>query len=196
MRAENTRIVSEKHALQTVSTNRICLFAFDNKRHILNKGIKTLPFGHYKIDHCRVKDFYCNSDEVEWDYENVENFDHLLLDWSPNWDHNNRFVVPDTTISESPEEWETPDPGLALTIIINEDEIDSDDIVDFDATTSSSSSSPNPLINYEANECSESSSDYEEESAFRVARRQNTCSQPPKLRFLNSFPFKFCVYEC
>ena len=68
---------------------------------------------------------------------------------------------------------ETPDPGFAMTSIINEDDIDSDDIVDFDATTSSSSSSPNPFINYEANECSEnSSSDYEEEPAFKVARRQ------------------------
>ena len=111
--------------------------------------------------------------KVEWGYENVENYAHLLLDSSPNWDHNNSFVVPDTTISESPEEWETPDPGLAMTSIINEDDIDSDDIVDFDATTSSSSSSPNPFINYEANECNESSSsDYEEEPAFKVARRQ------------------------
>ena len=80
--------------------------------------------------------------------------------------------MPDTTTSESPEEWETPDPGFAMTSIFNEDDIDSDDIVDFDATTSSSSSSPNPFINYEANECSESSSDYEEEPAFKVARRQ------------------------
>ena len=163
LRAENTRIVSEKHVLQTVSTNKICLSAFDNKRHILNGGIKTLAFGHYKIDHYRVEDFSCDSDEVE-------NYAHLLLDSSPNWDHSNSFVLPDTTTSESPEEWETPDPGFAMTSIINEDDIKSDDIVDFDATTSSSS--PNPFINYEANECSESSSDYEEEPAFKVARRQ------------------------
>ena len=62
-----------------------------------------------------------------------------------------------------------------MTSIINEDDIDSDDIVDFDATTSSSSSSPNPFINYETNECSEKSSDYEEEPEFKVARRQLTC---------------------
>ena len=173
LRAENTRIVSEKHVLQTVSTNKICLSAFDNKRHILKEGIKTLPFEHYKNHHCRVEDFSWDSDEVEWDYENVENYAHLLLDSSPNWDHNNSFVVPDTTVCESPEEWETPDPGFAMTSNINEDDIDSDDIVDFDATTSSSSSSPNPFINFEANECSESSSsDYEEEQAFKVARRQ------------------------
>ena len=74
LRAENTRIVSEKHVLQTVSTNKIFLSAFDNKCHILNGGIKTLPFGHYKIDHCRVEDFSWDSDEVEWDYENVLTF--------------------------------------------------------------------------------------------------------------------------
>ena len=116
--AENTTIVSEKHVLQRVSTNKMCLSAFDNKRHILNEGIKTLPFGHYKIDHRRVEDFSRASDEIEWDYENVENYAHLLLVSSPNWDHNNRFVVPDTAISESPEEWETPDPGFAMTILI------------------------------------------------------------------------------
>ena len=52
------------------------------------------------------------------------------------------------------EEWETPDPGFAMTSLINEDDIDSDDIVDFDANTSSSSSSQNPFIISEANECS------------------------------------------
>ena len=99
-------------------------------------------------------------------------FAHLLLDSSPNWDNNNSFVVPDTKISESPEGWESPDPGFAMTSVINEDDIYSDDIVDFDATSSSSSSSPNPFINYEANECSESRSDYDKEPAFRAARRQ------------------------
>ena len=101
----------------------------------------------------------------------MENYAHLLLDWSPNWDHNICFVVPVKTKSGSPEEWETPETGFPMTSILNEDDIDSDDIVDFDATTSSISSSPNPIINYEA-KCSESSSDYEEEQAFEVARRQ------------------------
>ena len=44
-----------------------------------------------------------------------------------------------------------------MTSIINDEDIDSDDIVDFDAATSSSSSSPNPFINYEANEFTECS---------------------------------------
>ena len=74
--------------------------------------------------------------------------------------------MPETTTSESPQERETPDPGFAMTSIINEEDIDNYDILDFDATTSSSSSSPNPFTNYEANECSESISNYEEEPAF------------------------------
>ena len=73
--------------------------AFDNERHILNEGIKALPFGHYKIDHCRVEDFFGDSDEVQWDYKNVEKYTHLLLDSSPSCDHNNSFVAPDTAIS-------------------------------------------------------------------------------------------------
>ena len=80
---------------------------------------------------------------------------------SPNWENNNCFGLA-TTTSESPEEWETPDPGFATASIINEKDIDSDDILDFDATTSSSSFCPKPFVNYETNECSESSSDYEE----------------------------------
>ena len=102
----------------------------------------------------------------------MENYAHLLLDSSPNWHHNKSFIVPDTTTSESLGEWEKPDPGFAMTSIINEEDIDSDDIVDFYATTSSNPSSPNPFINYEGNECSGSNSDYEEELAFKFARRQ------------------------
>ena len=102
LQGENTRIVSEKHVLQTVSTNKLCLSSFDDKRHVLNEGIKTPPFGHYKIDHCRVQDFSWGSDEVEWNHENVENYAHLLLDSSPNWEHNKSFVVLDKTTCESP----------------------------------------------------------------------------------------------
>ena len=161
VRAENRKIASEKHVLQAVSTNKICLSAFDNKPHILNEGIKPPAFGHYELDHCRVEDFSWDGDEVEWDYKNVKNYAQLLRDSSPKWNHNNSFVVPDTTISENPEEWETPDPGFAMTSIINEDDIDSDDVEDFDATTSSSSSSPNPVVVI-----------MKKKPALKVARRQ------------------------
>ena len=59
-----------------------------------------------------------------------------------------------------------------MTSITTEEDIDGDDIEDFDATTRSSSSSPDPFLNYEANECRENGSDYEGEPAFKVARRQ------------------------
>ena len=49
-------------------------------------GKKTLPFSQYKIDHSRVEDFSWDSDEVEWDYENVGISTHLLLDSSPKQD--------------------------------------------------------------------------------------------------------------
>ena len=156
------------------STCRLQYYTSDwyyTARHILIEGIKTLPFGHYRIDFCRVEYFSWDGDEVEWDYENAQNCAQLLLDSSQSWDNNNSFVVPDTTTSESPKEWETPDPGFAMTSIINEEDIDSDGIVDFDATTSSSSSSPNPFINYEANVCSESNCSYEKR-ALKVACRQ------------------------
>ena len=42
-------IRSFKHKLYTVSTEKTALSAFDDKRFILNCGIKSLPYGHYKI---------------------------------------------------------------------------------------------------------------------------------------------------
>ena len=50
LRSDNTRIVSDSHRLQTVTANKICLSALNNKRYILTDGTKTLPFGHYEID--------------------------------------------------------------------------------------------------------------------------------------------------
>ena len=47
------RIVSDHHVLQTVSSNKIYLSAFDNKRSIIADGVHTLPFGHYEaLDYC------------------------------------------------------------------------------------------------------------------------------------------------
>ena len=42
-------IRSFKHKLYTVSTEKTALSAFDDKRFMLNCGIKSLPYGHYKI---------------------------------------------------------------------------------------------------------------------------------------------------
>ena len=48
VRAENTRIISERHNLNTVRANKIALSAYDDKRYILSDGISTLPYGHYR----------------------------------------------------------------------------------------------------------------------------------------------------
>ena len=45
-RAENTRIASDRHVLNTVRTNKIALSSFDNKLYILDDGISTLPYGY------------------------------------------------------------------------------------------------------------------------------------------------------
>ena len=48
VRAENTRIISERHILNTVRANKIALSTYDDKRYILSDGISTLPYGHYR----------------------------------------------------------------------------------------------------------------------------------------------------
>ena len=49
LRKLNTRIASSKHALYTVTTNKLCLSSFDNKRFIKENCIDTLPYGHCSL---------------------------------------------------------------------------------------------------------------------------------------------------
>lgn len=44
-------IRSNKHVLHSVRQNKATLSAYDDKRYILEDGISTLPYGHYKINH-------------------------------------------------------------------------------------------------------------------------------------------------
>ena len=44
-----TRIMSTKHNISLVSQNKISLSCYDDKRYILDDGITTLAYGHYKI---------------------------------------------------------------------------------------------------------------------------------------------------
>ena len=48
-KTENSRIASESHNLQTVTSTKTSLSAFDDKRYILDDGQQTLPYGHKNI---------------------------------------------------------------------------------------------------------------------------------------------------
>ena len=54
VRKQNTRIASKDHNLITLTTNKLCLSSFDNKRYICDDNIETLPFGHFWIDWERI----------------------------------------------------------------------------------------------------------------------------------------------
>jgi len=40
---------STNHVLRTVEINKTCLNAFDDKRYILEDGVGTLAYGHFRI---------------------------------------------------------------------------------------------------------------------------------------------------
>ena len=110
------------------------------------------------------------SDDIHWDNDSYSN---ILLSSSPEWD--NDFVVSQTSSTtvlsvsaSTTSPWETPNPGLVVSEQITESDIDSDDIADIDASSSESSSSDNPFINFEAEEASSSE---EEEPARKIRRR-------------------------
>ena len=50
IRKDMNLIKSQLHKVHTKTMNKICLSAFDNKTYILDDGITSLAFGHYKID--------------------------------------------------------------------------------------------------------------------------------------------------
>ena len=52
--------------------------------------------------------------------------------------------------------WQPPDPGFLAAYLINDSDIESTDMVDFDASSDENSSPGNPFINFEAEEASES----------------------------------------
>ena len=49
VKTNNIRIGSHSHQLETISSNKVSLSAYDDKRFIQDDGIKTLPFGHYLV---------------------------------------------------------------------------------------------------------------------------------------------------
>ena len=42
-------LLYQKQQMKTIELTKKCLSAFDDKRYILNDGITTLAYGHYKI---------------------------------------------------------------------------------------------------------------------------------------------------
>ena len=49
IRTNNIRIGPSLHQLETISSSKIYLSAFGDKRYLLKNGIGTLPFGHYLV---------------------------------------------------------------------------------------------------------------------------------------------------
>ena len=148
---ENTRITSKNHQLYTVSVNKKCLSAYDDKRYILEDGITTLPYGHYRVcelqqENSNMADIRSLARDIEkdpyWGYLTYdEDTDTLLNDMNedPTWG----FDARDETNSEAQaQEWTTgsfylfspPDQGYLQTPI-SESELN-EDIVDWDINTS------------------------------------------------------------
>ena len=141
VRAENTQIVSDHHSLRTETSNKICLSAFDNKRYILHDGIKTLHLGHYELGNYAIDEINWSDNDVEYGYDNSGDFSDLQLSSSPEWD--NSFVVPKSspeTNTQSSNTWQPFDPGFLAAELINDSDIESNDIVDFDASSDENSS--------------------------------------------------------
>ena len=180
VRAENTRIISERHILNTVRANKIALSAYDDKRYILSNGISTLPYGHYRTVNASIfpdsnqddddddsernmsetnstsqhKDqdlddwlkFFEEEEElVDWDQQSSNQEEIFTQD--TNYGSEDSFLVLDTQPSQSLRDllnsitsYEDPDPGRIRVTEIAESDIESDDLVDPNAVTSSSSS--------------------------------------------------------
>ena len=49
LRAPSVFFQSVNHVLRTVEIDKTCLNAFDDKRYILNDGVGTLTYGHFRI---------------------------------------------------------------------------------------------------------------------------------------------------
>jgi hypothetical protein len=48
-RAKFMTITSKRHSLHTMEIDKVCLSAYDDKRYLLDDGVRTLAYGHYKI---------------------------------------------------------------------------------------------------------------------------------------------------
>ena len=164
-KTENSRIASESHNLQTVTSTKTSLSAFDDKRYILDDGQQTLPYGHKNIVGQTVWDCDDFLDGVSEEFANTQNVD---------WDHpeiddeyfEDSFAVENTQPHRSLRQlmdqvnssWQTPDPGLIRAAETNDSDIDSGDIADLEANTSDEDESSffnDSFFDYEAVEVEE-----------------------------------------
>ena len=167
LRTPNNRIVSDRHVLQTVSINKLSLIPFDDKRFILEGGIRTLPYGH--ADAIEATDL---EKDPEWDAPTQDEIEDLF---GEEWETDNES---DSTL---PACWQPPDPALesceppdpGFNRIINESDLDSDDNVDFEAVIDEESPINCPFIDYEAviSEDGREITDSEEEEAIPPRKR-------------------------
>ena len=189
VRAENTRIISERHILNTVRANKIALSAYDDKRYILSDGISTLPYGHYRTvnasifpdsnqdddddsernvseinstSHHKDQDldawlkFFQEEEELVDRGQQSSNQEEIFTQ-DTNYGSEDSFLVLDTQPSQSLRDllnsitsYEAPDPGRFRVTEIAERDIESDDLVDPNAVTSSSSSDDEWYLDREA----------------------------------------------
>lgn len=105
VRTTNSRISSTLHQIYTVETRKLSLSAFDDKRFILNDGIRTLPYGHFAIRD--IPFLRLIEQDQDWGEVEVEEHDALRaleidIIESPDWGNN----------AEEEAEWTVPDPGF------------------------------------------------------------------------------------
>ena len=127
--------------MRTVTTNKICWSAFENKRYKLPEGIKTLPFDQYELGDYAIDENNCTEDDVKWDYENSGIFSDLLLSSSQEWAHS--FVVPQLSPeanTQSCNTWQPLNPGFLAAELTTDFDVESNDVVNFDASSDKNSS--------------------------------------------------------
>ena len=171
VRAENTRIISERHILNTVRANKIALSAYrtvnasifpdsnqdddddDSERNVS----ETNSTSHHKDQDLDdwLKFFEEEDEIVDWDHESSNQEEIFTQD--TNYVSEDSFLVLDTQPSRSLRDllnsitsYEAPDPGRVRVTEIVESDIESDDLVDPNAVTSSSSSDDEWYLDREA----------------------------------------------
>ena len=124
IRTNNVRIGSTLHQFEIISSSKISLSAFDDKRYILENSIETLPFGHYL-----VRDIVAFREKLAdpvWGEEIVSSpdWETLVREYGPSqFDNRSNRTLPrpntpprdghnDNLSGILNDSWTPPDPGL------------------------------------------------------------------------------------